>query len=412
VRTPKGAWVLGGVLVGTAAGFVGAQPVFHRVGVLNGGSSSEVWAVSRDGTAVVGDSSVHAFRWTPHGGIVGLGSIPGFPDQGSIAWTCSQDGQTAAGVAGDTSFVWTPWQGMRDAGALVSLARPRCRATSGDGSFLVMEGVADGHSSIVRWSAASGAVALWPLPTGFASAGAAWSISADGRYVVGAVVRNDGITSEPFVWSLVSGFQPLGDLREPCAGAADARAISADGRTVVGEATGPDPHTCLPEAFRWTADTGMRGLGVPAPQTGTIALAVTAEGSVVSGQVLLFNGGPHACIWMPGAGPRYLDEFLYHEYGVGVSGWDLYDARVSADGTAIAGTGRSPEGHPEGWVVTGLHLVCRPDLDRDGRVSLPDFLQMLAYYASGDTRADVLIDGSINIQDFLEFLRLYAAGCG
>jgi uncharacterized membrane protein len=392
-----------------------AQPVFYRLGVLPGSSYSSPYGLSRDGSVVVGDSSVRAFRWSLVGGIQDLGDLPGHFNEGSIAYGCSADGLAVVGSYGDTAFLWTAARGLHDVGPDVPLLRPRCWAVSGDGTFLVVAGVTGSRYAVMRWSPPTGAVELWPPPPGFNSVGGPYSISADGRVIGGVIGRSDGESFEPFVWTSERGLRPLGDLRPPlCVEYGAVRAVSADGRTLVGQATGPNTSFCLPEAFRWTEATGLQGLGVPAvPQgrTGTIALAVTAEGSVVSGEIQIWNGGSRACIWPSGSGPRYLDEFLRTQYGLDTSGWELWTALVSADGAAIAGTGRSPEGHPEGWTVTGLHLVCRPDLNRDGRVDLADFMQMLEYYSGADTRADVLIDGRISVQDFLEFLRLFAAGC-
>jgi probable HAF family extracellular repeat protein len=103
-------WTSGGGMVG--------------LGDLPGGSTSSVaYAVSADGSVVVGSSEsasgTEAFLWTSGGGMVGLGDLPG-GGFSSIAWDASADGSVVVGrsdtasVYGSEAFLWTSAGGMQN----------------------------------------------------------------------------------------------------------------------------------------------------------------------------------------------------------------------------------------------------------------------------------------------------------
>ena len=143
---------------------------------------------------------------------------------------------------------------------------------------------------------------------------------------------------EALRWTAGGPAQPLGDL----AGGSffsKAFAVSRDGSVVVGQSA----SDLGGEAFRWTADAGMVGLGVDG-----IAFAVSADGSVIVGQNT--NSG-EAFIWDARHGARSLGSALA-AMGVDARGWDLQGAfGISADGTVITGIGYDPSGSFEGWVA-------------------------------------------------------------
>src|SRR5262245_21824195 len=60
-----------------------------------------------------------------------------------------------------------------------------------------------------------------------------------------------------------------------------AQGVSADGKTVVGYSNNSQGY---PEAFRWTAATGMQGLGTLPGGLFSRASAVSADGSTIVGQ--------------------------------------------------------------------------------------------------------------------------------
>jgi probable HAF family extracellular repeat protein len=77
---------------------------FQSLGYLPGGTflSSSAYAVSADGTTVVGTSQssngLEAFRWTARSGMIGLGDLPGGGFR-SVAYGVSADGSVIVGQA-------------------------------------------------------------------------------------------------------------------------------------------------------------------------------------------------------------------------------------------------------------------------------------------------------------------------
>jgi len=101
-------------------------------------------------------------------------------------------------------------------------------------------------------------------------------VSADGSVVAGLsgpqVVGSDQASR----WTAATGMVGLGFL-PPATGTSWALAVSGDGSTVVGNSGSPD------QVFRWTASSGMAGLGYLPTGGSSTANAVNADGSVVVG---------------------------------------------------------------------------------------------------------------------------------
>jgi probable HAF family extracellular repeat protein len=156
------------------------------------------------------------------------------------------------------------------------------------------------------------------------------AISADGTTVVGRATSSQMYT-EPFIWSESTGLRLLGNLTlDPVGGQADD--VSDDGSVVVG-VTSTSQLTSF-EAFRWTAHSGMVGLGhLPGGFPVSVALAVSGDGKVIVGQSDSANGS-EAFRWnevegMVGIGDLPGGEFQSLAYD------------VSANGQVIIGTGFS-----------------------------------------------------------------------
>lgn len=122
----------------------------------------------------------------------------------------------------------------------------------------------------------------------------AFDVSADGTVVVGRTAT----TQEAFRWTLQDSttgagtFQALGFM----SGSSETEAfgVSADGSTVVGQGAGSGSHR---EAFRWTQDTGMVGLGdFPGGNFRSVGFDLSDDGSVVVGHGAV-SGGRRAFRW-------------------------------------------------------------------------------------------------------------------
>jgi probable HAF family extracellular repeat protein len=184
------------------------------------------------------------------------------------------------------------------------------------------------------------ASAAFPIftPLGDLSGGAfnsqASGISADGRIVVGFSVTEVG--AEAFRWSAETGMVGLGNL--PAGTESRAEATSADGSAVVGRSYDLEGYE---EAFLWTTQTGMIGLGNIPGGNSSSALDVSAEGSVVVGVANIPLLGAEAFGWTSGAGAQDLG---------------FYSAEaISADGSVVVGIDNPSTLRPVLWSnTTGL----------------------------------------------------------
>jgi probable HAF family extracellular repeat protein len=160
------------------------------------------YGISGDGLVIAGGAFLnggsHAFRWTSAGGVQDLGVLPGGPL--SVAYAISGDGTAVVGMsyAGPTSpvdyrpFRWTSGGGMVNLGLLSGTQYGWANAVSGNGSVVggqMWNGV-DAYVAFM-WTSAGG---MQDLLTALASAGAntpGWSlsnvtgISGDGTVLVG-----------------------------------------------------------------------------------------------------------------------------------------------------------------------------------------------------------------------------------
>ncbi len=203
---------------------------------------------------------------------------------------------------------------------------------------------------------------LGDLPGGSFSSGAT-SVSADGSVVVGssavATVLVPGrppfsqTLFEAFRWTQQSGMLGLGDLPGGLFDS-DASGISADGSMVVGSSAvetvsshGEPPFRTLYRAFRWTQGQGMISLGrLRNSDTTSVANDLSADGSVVVGMSgeHPFREAEHgeAFRWTQGSGMVGLGELPGYSYS--------HASSVSADGSVIVG---------QSWSVLEFSLVAR-----------------------------------------------------
>lgn len=118
------------------------------------------------------------------------------------------------------------------------------------------------------------------------------AVSADGSTVVGEHYRGYNQPSYAFRWTEATGLKDLGPL--PGGRGSVATAVSSDGSVIVGYAD--DPLINGNEStFRWTAATGMKDLYYPSP--GAQPNAVNADGTVIVGDT-----GTGSFVWTPSTG--------------------------------------------------------------------------------------------------------------
>lgn len=236
-----------------------ASEGMRSLGTLGGGSSIAL-GVSADGSVVVGWSDGYAYLWTQSGGMQSIGTLTGFTGY-SFAWGVSADGSVVVGESNDRAFRWTATSGMQDLGA--PFGRTVARAVSANGSVVVGQSGEYGF----RWTQSGGM--QFPFGLGFE----AYAVSADGSVVVGG--------PQAFRWTQ-TGVQYL---VPPIAGARSyALGVSADGSVVVGWI---EDSRYL--AFRWTLSNGLELLNLKYAnllRDGSvlgIARAVSADGRFIVG---------------------------------------------------------------------------------------------------------------------------------
>jgi len=342
------------------------QPSFQGLGDFPGGAfESKAWAVSGDGAVVVGYGASargqEAFRWTEAEGMVPL-APPGstLPN----GWTSTE----AVAVSADGSVIVGNWdkpdensgsgyrtQPFRWTAAQGMVALPGMPADSmwvyakdisADGSVLV--GLA--YPGIAyRWTAETGAVDIGDLD-GYPDT-CPKAVSDSGEVVAGYSIGSGSIF-EGWRWTAEGGFQGIGNLRGEGFDSI-VTGISADGTTLVGvsDVAAPD-GSADSEAFRWTPDQGMAGLGdLPGGRYDSAARACSADGSIVVGNTST-GRGLEAFIWDECHGMRRLCDVLFEDFGIDTTAWALtYATDISDDGTVIAGYGDNPDGNVEAWVA-------------------------------------------------------------
>jgi uncharacterized membrane protein len=377
-----------GVAAGLSLASAAGQATFQPLGFL-GSTHSESLAISADGSTVVGfndSNGQRGFRWRSETGMVSTGVGVG----------------PATGVSADGSIVY-------------------------------------GYSGVCgsyRWTLATGPVFLPPIGAGSSYL---FCCSDDGAVAGGRACVNTGNPGQPpLLWRPASGYQLFSGLTGPVNG------LSADGSVAAGEMNPGSPTDWQP--FRWTAATGIVGLGLnPNLQPGGAAYGVSDDGAVIvgvvqfqpfrwtqaggyqmlgvgiaravnsDGSVIVGTGNLAAWVWTPSDGQQSLRDLLIAGGAFGLEGWSLIEARgVSSDGAMVAGTGVDPLGRTQAFVAHLSGTSCYPNCDHS--VSSPslnvnDFVCFQSSFAAGDPYADCDQNSALNVNDFVCFQAAFAAGC-
>lgn len=328
--------------------FANADPscraVFRPLGRLPDGNWSAATDVSSDGTVVVGwsmvDGDKQAYRWTAADGMVGLGDLPG-GDFFSQAWAVSADGSVVVGNSdgdvttpfGGQAFVWTEATGIQ--------AIPGATPTGASSAL----GISDDGDTIVGWhyfTSSFTAFRTTSVMTELPGLTVAMDASSDASIIVGY----DATQAKRWSASEVDSLGRLGTDNH-----SEATAVTPNGATVVGWSYKSGSSFESSEPFRWTSSGGLAGLGYRSGQI-NMANDVSDNGALIVGTIESGGTTAHrAFVWTEQEGVRTVDDLLA-EYGTTVPGWILSSATgVSADGSTIVGDGSGPN-REEAWIIT------------------------------------------------------------
>jgi probable HAF family extracellular repeat protein len=180
----------------------------------------------------------------------------------------------------------------------------------------------------------------------------AYAANQDGTVVAGyAIIVPPYADIEIFRWTASGGMQILGDIAGGATNST-ARGISADGNIIVGfgsSAASTAGCGICQEAFKWTADTGIVGLGdLPGGNLDSRANAISGNGHVIVG----------AGTSVLGTTPTMWDDTGVHNLGYlpqgGFAAQGVCNA-VNYDGSVIVGTSSSVNSTTEAfrWTASG-----------------------------------------------------------
>jgi probable HAF family extracellular repeat protein len=323
------------------------------VNISNDGSTivGYAWVCPNGGTTCSSSGKTEAYRWTVSGKYQLLGDLGS--SYGSIAFATTANGSVVVGEApkGQNSFGafrWTAKQGM--------VALPA--------SMLYANGLTPDGSMVVGqddWWKTSGQTGIFgPFPGNQDQTQASGvSGTSQAPVAVGAALKGsdpNGATLHAFRWTPTGGLQDLGLTT---GSESIAIAISADGSVIVGEARDASGFW---RAFRWTASTGMQDIGtLGGPESA--AFGVNTDGSVIVGTSLTTGstGSNHSFVWTPTNGMQDLKTILDAAGVRTADDWVTLDALVgvSADGKVMTGYGLNPrsKAFPFGvWTPFRVHL--------------------------------------------------------
>lgn len=194
----------------------------------------------------------------------------------SYAYGVSADGALVTGTSyhdggRGEAFIWTRSDG------LIGLRRIESRGAAVAGNGAVIVGDANPPNEGYRWTQGEGFQLLGDLP-GNRHDSRAEASSWDGSIIIGSSSSDRSRNREAFIWTPDNGMIGLGGLNENHIYSV-AFGVSDDGRKVVGRTHAPDTQV----AFLWTQTDGMVNLGVPANWSNTEAHGISPDGSVIVG---------------------------------------------------------------------------------------------------------------------------------
>lgn len=350
--------LLAGAILAAFAASASAEII--NLGTLEGGSRSEAYGVSANGSVVVGYGDQkrceecfgidQAFIWRQSGGMSSLGGL--VFDGDSYAQGISADGRTVVGYAADSGGIyravrWRNGAGIETLGDLNGGSESRAFGISADGKVIVGEaenGDAGGQRQAFRWTAGSRMVSL-VTPGGWSSSSKANAANADGSVIVGEAEDIDSGFQRAFRWTQAGGMVNLGTLGLNTRSRASG--VSGDGSIVVGSIL----NEIYSAAFRWTEAGGLVALvgpsvpvgpRVPRAGVGTSfsgANGISTDGRVIVGWVssLATGGNRRAFRWTETDGMLTVEQWL-RNHGVTVASDMTQSANATnSDGSVVVG---------------------------------------------------------------------------
>ena len=208
-----------------------------EIGAYPAGTTSYGYGISSDGRVIVGAVADKAFRWTATEGLQIIDTQDGAAI--SFSWTANSDGSVIVGDRNRQSFRWTSAHGMQDLLGTNYLSSARGVNAAGNvvvGSYEV-PGSQPRRYQAFRWSSELGMLPLGTLAGGTESL--AFGTDASGGIIVGGSASSIGYRA--FRWTQREGMRDLAAYLSSMG--ADltgwdylnvAWSVSADGRVVVG----------------------------------------------------------------------------------------------------------------------------------------------------------------------------------
>ncbi|WP_053007488.1 autotransporter domain-containing protein [Pragia fontium] len=341
-------------------------------------------SVSANGSVIAGSGDNNgyskAFRWTEKKGLQFLGYLSGAGTRNSSHVTAiSQDGQVIVGDSlnmngHNEAFRWTETGGMQGLGFLgiheSGFGQSTVRAASYNGSVLVGDSTSKTRPQSYReafiWSESGGLQGLGFLDDDAQARSMATHVSDDGLVVAGISAHPNKL-NEVFRWTKELGMQGLGFIE---VGEAKPESLltdmSSDGSVLVGTSTTARSTNTTEsrEAFRWTEETGMVGLGYLGIGTHTPEskpAAISADGSTIVGTSSTTQDNIELFVWRSETGMFSLVDFMSTQ-GIDLNGWALVNIDgVSGNGEVIAGTGYNPDKVSESWLIRIPKSSVTPD---------------------------------------------------
>ncbi|SUB81454.1 Autotransporter protein or domain, integral membrane beta-barrel involved in protein secretion [Pragia fontium] len=353
--------------------------------------------VSANGAVVVGsgshNASYEAFRWTAEKGAQSLGFLTPVGDNNySGAAAVSQDGQVVVGSSRNVSnemeaFRWTEDGGMQGLGFLgANHSGSRLSAglvTNYSGNTVAGHSTNATRPNIFReafiWTESEGMQGLGFIGDGGTAPQSAARYLSDDGLVVAGESSNANDHTEAFRWTKEHGMQGLGFIGNGgTTPGSSVAGMSSDGSVIVGASTTPIISTdgiYYQQAFRWTEETGMVGLGyLGIGNIGPISMArgISADGSTIIGASTTAQDKIDLFVWRSDTGMFSLVDFMFAQ-GIDLRDWVMADASgVSGNGEIISGAGYNPDMAIEGWLIRLPKPSVTPDPPTDPEKTDPE----------------------------------------